>query len=253
MQEYGEGAYIRTWISIAPKMYSYQVVRDTDDGGQETLKMCTKAKGIVLNYTVKLRLTFDIFQDMVASHYRWFHDMTTAYGETVDDDDDVTEIRKPLVQTVHYPTFNILPDRRLETGCTTKEVKCVFDKRRIFIDNADSERAISGSRAVFDRGDNQPPFPVSVGSVPLGYNDGREYPTRIVDTRRFGRLLAKQIQQQASSSSDSELDLDEIEQRLDALPPLSDDEEIQHVSDSSELDLDEVERQLNSLSSSDSD
>ena len=84
LKEHGEDAHIRAWVSVAPKMYAYEVVR-TSTG--EVLQTYMKAKGVVLNHLVKERLTFESFRTMAETHYEWFCNISNQ-GEQFNDDDD---------------------------------------------------------------------------------------------------------------------------------------------------------------------
>jgi len=76
---------------------------------------------------------------------------------------------KPRIQTIHYPRFKIQRDRSIKTICEEKQVRCVFDKRRIHVDRSVAENQVKNvlladGRVVFDE-----TVPVSISSLPLGY------------------------------------------------------------------------------------
>ena len=65
-------------------------------------------------------------------------------------------VARPEKQTVIYPRFKINSDHTILTHPQVKELRCIFDKRRLIV-----------SAPQADTEPNQ--FPFSIDSVPLGY------------------------------------------------------------------------------------
>ncbi|KAJ8679004.1 hypothetical protein QAD02_014791 [Eretmocerus hayati] len=90
---YGEGSYIDTFISIAPKSYAYRGV--TSEGN--TFECC-RVKGITLNYENSLKINFESIKELLESY---FHDRNELKGTERTIDLNFRAIRRtPLHEVV---------------------------------------------------------------------------------------------------------------------------------------------------------
>jgi G:T-mismatch repair DNA endonuclease (very short patch repair protein) len=139
VEKFGKDAYIRTWIAVAPKFYCYEVI---DRKTCEIIATPLKAKGVPLSVETETAMNYETFESLIKTNYEWFKDLELN-REIFDENLDVVnnssgENQKPALQDVVYTRFRILDDRTIVSGKQLKQIKCVFDKRRLTIPN-DSE------------------------------------------------------------------------------------------------------------------
>jgi hypothetical protein len=178
LEKFGKNAYIRTWIAVAPKFYTYEVV---DRVTGEILKVAVKAKGVPLNIETKEKLGFESFKELVGANYRWFKNLH-ARQELIDEnmdsvvpmsDDDNNGGAK--VQTLEYRKFKTTKQREVLTSVQVKKIRCVFDKRKLLNpkyndddDNSDNDDGSDDSDS-YDEEKRREIKIANILSVPWGY------------------------------------------------------------------------------------
>jgi len=160
-KKHGQGAFIKTWIGVAPKMYTYEVVSINDtDGKERLLETCLKAKGISMGCHIRETINFNTFKSMASQYYEWFKNIT-PYDELINEEHEVIRQRlgnmhlymtsPPKPQVITFPKFVIRRNCTIVTEIQQKSIKCIFDKRRLLVSSAEQ-------------------FPVTIESVPLSYH-----------------------------------------------------------------------------------
>ena len=64
LESYGEGTYIDTMVSAAPKFYAYRAITPTG-----TIVECCKVKGISLNFKNSLKINFDSINALIVDNF----------------------------------------------------------------------------------------------------------------------------------------------------------------------------------------
>jgi G:T-mismatch repair DNA endonuclease (very short patch repair protein) len=132
IEKYGKNAYIRTWIAVAPKFYTYEVV-DRKTG--EILATPLKAKGVPLTVETKKAMNYKTFETLVKSNYEWFKNLNPSEEDA---SGQINNVLKVATQDVTYTKFKIMKDRTIVSGKQLKKIKCIFDKRRFKVPDSDA-------------------------------------------------------------------------------------------------------------------
>lgn len=112
MKSYGEGTFIKTFISGGPKFYGFRAVTPSSNNVIESCKV----KGISLNFINSLKINFDSIKNIIEQTFQ-------SREENVNDDNS-TEIKLAYEAIRRTRTHDIVTRNETKTCCV------VLKKRR---------------------------------------------------------------------------------------------------------------------------